>query len=260
MKMRHPDGTAHFSLLKHMQRSPAHYAEACRAAASGTREPTRPMRVGIGVHVQVLGPRDGQQVVIFPGEARRGKEWTAFAADFLGAEILTSPEWEDARPIAMAVKADPVAAPLLVGRYEVPLRWTMHGVECATDGVDVVGDGWIADLKTTTNTEPGVWSRHALAMQYTAQAVFYAEGCRQNGIDTSKGVFFIGVEDKAPHAVTVLRMTPESTELGARCLSLWLEQLRACEAAGQWPSYVQAPVDLVVPAYMGVDEDADDVA
>lgn len=247
---RHPDGTVHFSLLKYFARSPAHYAQACRDAHTGGREPTRAMRVGTAVHVMLFGMRPGHVVVCAPFKTRLSQGYKDFAEEYEGADILTEPEWEDAKPIAAAVRRDPVAAPLLVGRYEVPLRWTENGVDCATGGVDVIGDGWIADLKTTTDTAPSAWSRKALAMQYAAQLMFYAEGCRQNRVDTSKGMYLIGVEDKAPYAVTVLRMTPDAEQLGRRCLSLWLEQLRACEASDDWPAYVQAPVDIVVPAFM----------
>lgn len=256
-KSRAPDGTCHFSLLKHMARSPAHYLEACREAIYGVNEPTRAMRVGTGAHLLTLGQRDGHRVVRFDGDKRVGEKWKEFAAEHEGAEILTAPEWDEAVAIADAVRRDPIAAPLLLGRHEVPLSWNDGGIHCSTDGVDVIGDGWIADLKTTTSTHPTKWIRQALQMHYPAQLVFYNEGAKANGIETTHGLYVIGVEACAPYAVTVLRLTAASEEYGRRCLAQWLEQLRRCEENDFWPAYTQAIVDLDLPPWMTeIDEDA----
>lgn len=64
----------HFSRLRLMARSPAHY----RAAA---RTETRAMRGGIASHVAALGG----QVIVYPGE-RRGLAWEGFRRVMGGAE------------------------------------------------------------------------------------------------------------------------------------------------------------------------------
>lgn len=255
---RHPDGAVHFSLLKKMALSPLHYAEACRAACLEQNEPTRQMRVGTGAHFQLLGPRDGHRIVAFEGDTRTGAVWKSFAAEHEGAEILTAPEWADATAIAEAVRRDPIAAPLLEGRHEVPLRWDDGGITCATEGVDIVGKGRLVDLKTTPSTEPEKWKRHAFGMHYPAQLMFYAEGARQNGIDVHEGLYLIGVESCPPYAVTVLKLTPATEDHGRRCVALWLEQLRRCEENDFWPGYTQQVVDFDLPPWMvAVDDDSE---
>src|SRR5579883_3076116 len=215
--LRASDGCVHFSELKQFARSPAHY----RHAVLAPREATRAMRVGTLADRLILG---GTLPPIYPGD-RRGTAWTTFAAKHAGEEICTQAELEDAEPIASAVKANALAMAYLTGRAQVPLRWEMQGVPCATRGVDVVGDGWISDLKITSTTQPDRWTWQARRMLYLAQLAFYAEGARQNGIDTSKGLFLVGVEAAPPHPVTVLRMTARAIEAGDKAVHLWLERL-----------------------------------
>ena len=89
-------------------------------------------------------------------------------------------------------------------------------------------------------------------MMYHAQMAFYDTGAKSNGIDTSKGLYLIGVEDKAPYPVTVLRLTAETLDAGKRACALWLERLRMCQDSDQWPGYTQSVVDFVLPDWMGV--------
>lgn len=235
--LRNPDdGRVHFSDLKQFARSPMHY----RHAVTTTREATRAMRVGTIVDRLLLG---GKAPPVFEGD-RRGKEWKAFEAAHAGQEIVTRAEFDDAEPIAVAALADPLARQYLAGQHQVRLEWEMLGVRCSTRGVDCVGDGWISDLKITSTTEPSRWIWHARRMHWHAQLAWYAAGCAANNIDTSRGLFLVGVEAAPPHPVTVLRLSPRALEEGQRCCHLWLEQLRACEATGMWPGYAQSVCDL----------------
>ncbi len=257
-RVRHEDGTCHFSLLKRMALSPAHYRVACETPI----ETTRAMRVGTVAHNIVLGPRLARPLIRFDGDTRTTKDWKAFVLEQPpGAEIVTAPEWADGEAIARAVMADPVARPLLEGqRFEVPLKWTDGGIECATDGVDVIGGllgGYLADLKTTSSTEPDKWKRHAWNRHYMSQLAFYEAGAKANGFKTDRGLFIIGVEATAPFAVTVLKLSNQMVEQGRKCVALWLERLRACEESDFWPTYVQSIVDFDLPAWVPQADDDD---
>jgi hypothetical protein len=235
--VRGPLGRVTFSELKAFARSPAHYRHACVTP----REPTRAMRIGTLVDRLVFGTK---LPPIWHGDSRRGKEWQTFASLHAGEEICTQAELDDARPIAAAVLADPVAKARLVGRYQVPLEWELGGVRCTTRGLDVVGAGWIADLKVPHTSEPQRFAWHARSMLWHAQLSWYAEACRLHGIDTSKGLFLIAVESSPPHPVTVHRLTPRAIEDGARAWRLWLEQLQVCDASGVFPGYAQSELHL----------------
>lgn len=258
------DGTVHYSDLKKLALSGRQYLHAVNAP----HEPTSAMLIGTIAHLLVLGGRPGAKPIVKYDGTRRGKEWEAFKAANVGAEIATATEWEAGESIAEAVKADPVARARLVGaRLEVPLVWEENGLKFSTSGVDILtADGALGDLKTAPTTFPDAWTRHAFRMLYPQQLAFYRRGARANGIDLPKGLFCLGVESKAPHEVVDLELTEDMIEYADRSVSLWIEKLRvyidACPAprsVQDWPGYAQAPIPWPAPAWTHrYDEDEED--
>lgn len=248
----------HFSELKEMHKSPAHY----RTARQRSKEPTRDMLVGTVVHHLVCGPHRAKPLVRYPNKERKGNAWKDFReaekARNPHCDIVTDPEWADAEPIATAVLADPVARPLIeVARREVQLKWKSGPIDRETHGIDLVGPNFIADLKRTSCTEVAAFSRHAAKQHWHCQLADYEEACKQNNIRTSGGVYLIGVEPKPPYAVTVLRLGVGDIEVGAKSLAKWLERLIVCRENDHWPTYAQRITDFEMPAWLG-DEDAED--
>jgi hypothetical protein len=221
-----------------MARSPAHY----RAAVEEPDGWTTPARLfGTLVHAIVLGA----DFVVFPGKARRGKEWTAFAAANEGRPIVTTPEYDRAMACAESVLRHPVAAPLLRGRREVDLEWSVLGRACA-GRLDVIGSGFITDVKTTTCASPGWFRYQAMKLGYHAQLSWYREGALQNGhrVDYT---YITAIETRPPFPVTVMQPTPRALEEGEKLTRTWMERLLACEAANEYPEYAQTIVELDVP-------------
>ena len=271
------DGTVHFSDLKKFARSAAHYKHSCETRT----EPTRAMRIGTAIHHRVLGERSDRPLEVFPGDARRGKAWEEFAAARTMTEILTQPEWDDSRAPAEAVLADPVARTLLDGaRFEVPLSWTENGMPMSTGGIDVVGPGYLAEIKSTANAEPEHFMRHAIKMLYHAQLAHYRMGmlsgtATDGAFDyhkneygrTERGLeirpakidlYIIAVEVDAPYCVTVLTLSPEVIEAGERCVRAWLERLKVCADSDCWPGYAQSAVTWELPEWMAETEGFDE--
>lgn len=253
MKLRNPDdGCVHYSDLKELAKSPRHY----RASVQRKRTVTRGMRVGTVAHAIVLGKRIGHEIVMWDGD-RRSKAWKEFEAAHAGAEIVTANEAIEAQAMADAVHEHAGAMRILGGaRYEVPLRWTDAGIECATRGVDVIAaDGsYIADLKTTSTVEPRRWTAHAISMGLAGQLAFYDIACRANGIDPREH-YLIGVEGAPAYDVVVLKLTPEMLEQGKKAVVLWLEKLRVAEDNDCWDGYAAEPVLLDLPPWMGAADD-----
>ena len=243
MLITHPDGTVHFSLLKKIARSPAHYKHAC----SAENEPTRDMRIGTAIHQRVLGDRSDRPLDVFPGDRRAGKDWLAFKDAHATSEILTQPEWDESKAPALAVLADPVASQLLKGaRTEVPLTWSDGGIPCSTGGIDVVGPGYLAELKSTNNAEPEFFKRTALRMLYHAQMAWYRGS--PLGAD-AREMFIIAVETSAPYCVTVLKLAPDVIEAGEKCVRLWMDRLKVCAESNAWPGYAQSEVEWELPEW-----------
>lgn len=247
----------HFSNLKMMALSAAHFKASCEA----TFQPTPDMREGTITHHIVLGPHRTKPLVRYDGEERKGNAWKDFADQHKGSEIVTAREWARAEPLANAIKADRQVQEFLEGAYrEKPLKWTSGGIECETDGIDIVqvqnGMGLIADLKRTSCTEPAGFARHAFKQLWHVQMVFYEEAANANGIDTSRGLYLIGAEPDPPYAITVMRLTTQLIDLGRRTYIKWLEQLRRARAEDYWPSYTQTVVDFDVPDWMADNDEA----
>lgn len=256
------DGCVHFSELKKLDLSGAHYLHACNTKT----EPTRPMLVSTAVHQILLGPRADKKVMVYPGDARRGNDWKVFRAAHPDCDILTQPEWDDAAAIANELMKDPLVIEHLEGaRTEVPLRWSDGDLPCSTSGIDVVGRGMLGDIKGTHSAKPELWMRTAFRMHYHCQLAWYRRGAVANGIDVSKGLFVLGYEMTPPYVVVPLEMTEDLIDLGERTLAIWLEKLRQYRLSipeprtpKDWPSYTAAPVPWAPPAWMVGDDEDDD--
>ena len=249
------DGTHHFSQIKKLALSGKQYIHAVNTEFT----PTAAMLLGTAVHAIVLGERPGKPVVVYPGKTRQGKAWEEFALEHRGRDVVTAAEWTRAEEVANAVMADPLARAYLDGaRKEVPLSWEDGGVKCSTSGIDIMPEGMIGDLKTTTTVEPDAMRRQIRRMHYAEQLVFYKRGCVANGIDVSKGLFLLCAEVKPPFEVVPFELTERRIELAEKTVSLWMEKLRTYRDANQWPGYTQSPIPLDVEAWEVDEEDVDD--
>lgn len=235
MTSREPDNRVHWSTLKNIGRSPAHYIEALHTK----REQSAAMRFGSAVHAIVLG--GGSSIAVWERE-RRGNEWKCFEEDNRGKLILTAKEHADVIRAAHAVMSHDGAMRLLTGRREQRIEWTRNGVECAGTP-DVVGAEYLTELKTTQNAEPAWFMRHAKQMGYIGQLAWYAHAAKRD-----RGAI-VAVESKAPFAVTVFLVSERVLEEGHKLCSKYLETFKQCEAAGTWPAYSECPIEFEATDY-----------
>lgn len=238
--MRNKDGTIHFSDLKAFAVSPMHYKHACETE----RIATRPMLIGTIVDRALT---NGKAPPTWAGD-RKGNDWKAYrdrmAREFPSEDVVTQAEVDAAMPMVAAVRANPVVMPYLTGKPQVGMTWEVMGMKCSTRGIDVVGDGWLSDLKATMSAKPGIFEWHAQRQLWHAQLAWYEEGAKQVGIRVDKGLFLVAIESKQPHPSGVFRLSAGALEAGRRCVRLWLEQLRACEQADHWPGYSERIEDF----------------
>jgi hypothetical protein len=228
------DGFVHFSNLKHIARSAAHYRVSCERRL----EPTPAMRFGSIVHALVLD--NGPTIAVWKGR-RQGNDWEAFDAANTGNLVVTQDEFERATLVTQAVLTHKVAAPWLVGDHEKHILWKYQDRECSSR-LDVLGDGFVTELKTTTNTDPETFMRACAKMAYHAQLAFYSRAAAEIGRPVREWRI-VSVETAPPFAVTVLRLSPRTLEAGDKLVRIWMERLLGCEAVNEFPGYVQCEVD-----------------
>lgn len=228
-----------FSHLKLMGLSPAHFHAA-------TVKETYAIERGRALHSLVLG---GQRVIGYPGKVRNGKAWEQFQTDNADANILTGKEYDKVRAMADAILAHPIAMQLLEGQHELEVDWTCMGRACQSH-IDVVGPGgrWVTELKTTVSSNPERFAWQAHRMAYFGQVAFYMDALRSAGLAEPTDAYVVAVEATEPFVVTTMRVGEDALEMGRKTVRLWMEQLLACEAANQWPGYVQGIVDLHAPS------------
>ena len=224
----------HYSRLHLMAKSPAHY----KAAETYPREDTLSMRIGRLVHSLVLGG----DYVVYDG-TRRGKAWDAFVAENEKRDIVTASEFATAEPVATAVKANDNAMRLLTGDLEIRREWSVAG-RAVAGRLDCLGAGFVTDLKTTTNAEPGWFARQAIRMGYHAQLAWYLDGA---AFPTEARAFIVAVETTPPNVVTCFELSPRALDMGRRTYRLWMERLLVCEASDTWPGYVESIIPLDSP-------------
>ena len=223
-----------FSHLKWMAESPAHY----RHAVDTPWPSTAAQSLGTAVHRLM----EGRPLPVYPGAVRRGKEWEAWKLEH-GAESVTAEEDRTARAMVASIHRHPVASTLVgVGVHERRIDWTFGG-RAASSTPDLYRiqpcGGFVVDLKTCRSAKPDLFLRDVRRYHYHAQLAFYRQaiGAVEDVDPSTLQAYIVAVESRAPYPVTVVRMTSRALLDGLASCYLWLERLRICEAADDWPGY-----------------------
>ncbi len=205
---------------------------------------SKPMSLGTAAHCAVLEPeRFAAEYVVWARMSdngnqapRRGQHWDAFISQNEGKKIVTVAEFEAARAMAKAVRADAVAMKYLEqGVPEVAFEWTMKspeeyvGVACKarvdwltdSDGVPT-----IVGLKTARDIRTFPFGSAAAKLGYALQWAWYCDGYMEITGNCPR-VKEIVVESFEPHDVIVYDITEDILLEGhdeyMRLLKLYVE-------------------------------------
>ncbi len=261
----------HFSALKMMALSPAHYAHAATKPWGGG---TLAQRMGTAAHAATFEPH---RLVEFTGKVRRGKEWEAFKADQPDdAVVVNAKELAHATAIAAALHAHPVAAPLMFGAdviHEREILWARDGRECSSRPDFRIPGVMIGDLKTCRSAQPERYTRDALWTYYHAQLRFYdfadayETGRTPYDPRTRKGdridLYSVAIESMQPHVATVFALDDSAIISADLAIGTWWQKLLACEAENAWHGYRQSielltcddPENNIMAAFADTDDE-----
>lgn len=229
----------HFSTLKFMAQSPAHYLHAATSEAPQSAA----FRLGCAVDAFLIG--EYERVCVC--SARKGTkahiEWTETAPE--NAIVLNATEFAKATDMADAVVRHKQAMELLTGERQRFVEWRWLGRHCAGTP-DVFSLEHLTELKTGRTAHPERFMSSARFYGYHAQLAWYRRGLIECGFGTPAAYWIVAVESAPPFPVTVFRMTDNAIDLGERACRAWLERLLVCEAANMWPAYTEAAVPFDV--------------
>lgn len=256
----------HWSKLKHLAKSGAHYQQALLEQ----EEDTDAKKLGRVVHLAVLEPEVYlQRCKLWTGGVRRGAKWDAFEAKHSDMEIINDREEEFCLTIQAAVRGNRVASKYLQGgRSEVTILWTHTlpaGGELPLTTIDLkcrldfLSDfPALVDLKTTKDASPEGFGKECWNYRYDAQAAMY-----QDAYFAATGqrlpYFLIAAEKGAPHVVQVYRVNDAVLEVGREHYRNLLGTLAYYRYQNRWPGFADdTELDLVLPRWAApMDEPAD---
>jgi hypothetical protein len=240
----------HFSSIKEMHRSPAHYRSRVRPADSDA------LRGGRAFHGGILDP-GALRIVEYAG-VRRGKEWAAFRAAHTDALILTAAQATDVGAMRASVRAHKHASRILRdGRAEVSAQFDVDGVPFKSRLDFVCSNGDLVELKSTRDNHPQQFEREFARRLYHAQVALYRMALQANGVRCAK-VYCIAICKTPPHEVIVYDISEETIETGARWVRDWVSRLKECERQRVWPGIDNGNIlKLNIPHYALVEGLAD---
>jgi hypothetical protein len=234
-----------FSQLKLMSQSAMHYQHRLEHELKTTAA----MIKGSAVHAIIAGT--GRVIEYTLTKDKKGPTWEAFEAEHPDAYIFTPGQYRQVNGMAEAVLRHDEATKLLM--WQTRVEDTIHFDYCGRP-FRTTPDAWAADrvveLKTSQSSEPEAFMRHAQRMHYHGQLALHLHGvaAKLDGAHSledapARDAYIVAVEATAPHPVTVLRLSAQAIDLGARAVRLWFERLQSCEASNAWPPYAQSIIE-----------------
>lgn len=210
-------------------------------------DPTPALIFGQIVHKLVLEPElFGDDFALAPDCDRRTKlgrqEWDVFQAGLGDRTVVSPDDFQKASEMAEAIKAHPLASRLLDGRHETPHFWTDldTGIvcKCRTDAeVEIDGQTWVVDYKTTADASTEGFQREANKYGYDFQAAMYSEGVEADTGERPRFAF-VAQEKQPPYAINIFVADEDFVSRGYDIFRELLGLYAECKASGNWYGYL----------------------
>lgn len=235
----------HWSTLKQMLRSPAHFLA---AEAEGIPD-TSSLMLGRAKHCKSLEPhRFDEFFAVWRDGDRRAKGYKAFEGAAAPRDVLTLSEMEDVEAAARAVRESPLAKPYLAeGEAELSVQFEVDGLpaKCRIDFLSSSRPA-IVDLKFTKDASLDGFPREVERYGYAGQAAFYVDAVK-HALGEELPFVFIACEGSFPPVPFVV--PPEIIDLGRSRYRRALKRLAECREKNEWPGYATSEVTLQLSPY-----------
>jgi exodeoxyribonuclease VIII len=237
-----------------IHRAPALY----RYRRANPTPQTPAMRWGTLVHTAILEPETmAERHIVAPACDRRttaGKaEWAAFQAAANGREVISEDEAAALESIRAMAHSDPVAGPILakISDVERSIFWTDAdtGLDCRCRPDAILDNGYILDVKTTTDAGADSFSRSIAQWRYHVQAAFYSDGYEAEFGAPPKGFAFLAIEKEPPYLCAVYLIDYKAVLRGRSEYQADLRTLRTCIDTDTWPGLSDKPTRIDLPKW-----------
>jgi len=192
-----------YSQLKAFAKSPNHYL----AYLEQVFEPTPQMTLGSAIHCRFLEPKAfPDRYIAAPKIDRRTKDGKAAYELFLSEKGNKEELTQDQLELVYTLQAkltETVPTQFLTADTEVEKFGVIHG-ERFKAIADMVGDTWVADLKTCADASPEGFMRAAHNLDYHLQSAIY------RAVFGVSEFYWIAAETSAPFNVQVYKQSEEA--------------------------------------------------
>lgn len=210
--------------------------------------------IGRAVHTLLLseeGFRD--EFVIRPTEwsdwrSKDAREWRD-AQTAAGKTVLVPDDLANIQGMAERISGDPIFVDLLKGKIERSIIWQDEktGVWLKSRPDSIPADGFIADLKTTTDASEIGCQRSTISYGYHMQLGLACMGLEALTKKRVTDHVLLFIETKRPWAYNIKPIDPQMIHLGMRQLRAAIDVFADCMKTGAWPTYYGSGITLSSP-------------
>lgn len=231
-----------YSALKQFEKSPNHYIQ---YVTKERDDSSKSMNLGSATHTWIL-ERDkfDERYFVAPKIDKRTADGKKLAKEIeeSGKTHVSIEDFELINNMARAIEGSAWANKLVdswAKDYEVGFESQINGYTFK-GFVDIVGDSYIADLKTDRDASPASFIKSADNLGYHLQAAIYST-------ITGKEFYWVVVENSAPHNCTVFVQSEEDYLKSKAYLFDLIDRFKAWD--GEYQNYTDEIVTLSLPPW-----------
>lgn len=231
-----------YSALKQFEKSPNHYIQYVTKDRDNS---SKSMNLGSATHAFILEPdKFAERYFVAPKADKRTTEGKKLAREIeeTGKIHVLTEDFEIIEQMSKSIKGSPWAKKLidnLAISYEKEFFAEINGYPFK-GFIDIVGESYVADLKTDRDASPAAFIKSADNLGYHLQAAIYST-------ITGKEFYWIVVENVAPHNCTVFVQSEEDYSKAKAYLFDLIDRFKSWD--GEYEGYTNEIVTLSLPPW-----------
>jgi exodeoxyribonuclease VIII len=254
---------AHYSTLKYMRQSAAHFY----VHDTNPQEPTEAMNLGQALHTAVLEPEEfDERFAEAPSQTKRSAKeraaWAELQAERPKATILRPDAFERVAKISTRVHRHPTIGPMLKGGglSELSMAWRDEASGLLCRGrIDWVGqlEGYncFIDFKFVNSIEPQLFAKSVYEHGWYIQAPMYINGGDETApTEEGRRFKFVAVETSPPYEMIVYELDDAAYLQGEAEYKRYLMMLAKCKESGKYPGKPLQTQVISLPGWARTEE------